>query len=331
MKKKLPLCTILIPFFNEEKNIQSCFHSLLNQTYKEIEIIFIDDGSTDRSSLIIDELMKKNLIFKIKKLHQENRGAAKARELGLLNATGDFIAFLDCDDILSNDAIESAMANFLIEDNSVDISLFRLKFITKNENDGYFFKLYEERKNFLGKSAFENSIEEWGIHGLGIYRKIILNQAYSTYDKYRDSKGIENNINNDEIITRIAFFFSRELSLSEGIYYYRNNVESTTRKINTNIYRKITNVIILYDFILNEDKNKNENIIKTKTLLSDTIWDISKKYSLWKNEINNKDAWRKEIKRGLFLFFTTSIFYNKKERKVKRIIRMIKSKILINF
>ncbi|MBT9182784.1 glycosyltransferase family 2 protein [Pectobacterium punjabense] len=323
----LPLCSILTPLFNEEKNIKSCFHSLLMQTYENIEIIFIDDGSTDNSSLIIDEIIRENSKLKIKKLYQKNSGAAKARELGLLNAEGDYVAFLDCDDVLSNDAIESAMNYFLTGNNSIDISLFRLKFVYNDKEDCHFFDIYKETEYLTGKDAFENSIEKWGVHGLGIYRKKILTQAYSTYYKY--NKGIENNINNDEVITRMALFLSRKISLSEGIYYYIDNSESTTRKKNLNIYKKISNVIVLYDFILKEDPEKRENIKKAKALLSDTIWDTLKIYSAWKNEIKEKKSWHEEIKKGVSLFFSTSVFYNNKERKFKRIIRMIRTIILI--
>ena len=107
--------TIIIPIYNVEKYVGEAIESVMNQTYKNIEIILVDDGSTDRSGEICDEYQKKD--DRIKVIHQENGGLPIARNAGLENATGKYIMFLDSDDILVQNACE-AMYNKIEEKNA---------------------------------------------------------------------------------------------------------------------------------------------------------------------------------------------------------------------
>lgn len=96
LKKKLPLVSILIAAYNEEKYIQRCVESVLNQTYTNLEIIIVNDGSEDSTYEICNRLSQKD--SRIKLINQENRGISMARKCGLENSTGDYIQFVDSDD-----------------------------------------------------------------------------------------------------------------------------------------------------------------------------------------------------------------------------------------
>ena len=96
-----PLVSVIIPCFNSELFIQDCVESVLKQTYENIEIILIDDGSTDESLSKIEQFSTKIMILK-----KENQGAASARNLGIRNSNGSYIAFLDSDDIWHPEKIE---------------------------------------------------------------------------------------------------------------------------------------------------------------------------------------------------------------------------------
>ena len=105
-----PKISIIIPVYNTEKYLHECLDSVVNQTLKDIEIICIDDGSTDNSYQILQEYADKDSRFVI--LQQENKGAGRARNSGLKNATGEFVAFLDSDDYyLNTDVLESLYEN----------------------------------------------------------------------------------------------------------------------------------------------------------------------------------------------------------------------------
>lgn len=90
--------SIIIPIYNSEKYLKQCLESIINQTYKNIEIICINDGSTDNSEKIIKDYLKtnKNITY----LKQPNAGQSIARNKGLEKATGDFILFVDSDDFI---------------------------------------------------------------------------------------------------------------------------------------------------------------------------------------------------------------------------------------
>ncbi len=93
--------TVIVPIYNIIDCLERCVMSIVNQTYKELEIILVDDGSTDGTSALCDELAARD--NRIKVFHKENGGSSSARNLGLKQATGDFIGFIDSDDYIEPD------------------------------------------------------------------------------------------------------------------------------------------------------------------------------------------------------------------------------------
>ena len=102
---KEPLLSVVVPVYNTEKYLCKCLDSIINQTYKNLEIVLVDDGSTDGSEVICDRYKEKD--SRIVLIHQENGGESHARNIGLINSTGDVIAFVDCDDWLELDMYET--------------------------------------------------------------------------------------------------------------------------------------------------------------------------------------------------------------------------------
>lgn len=122
MSEKL-LVSIIIPVYNVEKYLLACVNSVVNQTYKCLEIILVDDGSTDSSGRICDECAK--LDSRIKVIHKTNGGLSDARNAGIDAATGEYLAFVDSDDIIHTRFVEMlyALANYL----NADISSVEFK------------------------------------------------------------------------------------------------------------------------------------------------------------------------------------------------------------
>jgi glycosyltransferase involved in cell wall biosynthesis len=87
--------SVIIPTFNEEKNISACINSMLSQSEKNVEILIVDDGSTDQTSLILDELQRNNSELRL--LKQHHQGPAKARNLAAKQALGEILVFMDAD------------------------------------------------------------------------------------------------------------------------------------------------------------------------------------------------------------------------------------------
>ncbi len=96
--------SIVIPVYNEEIHLKRCIESVLNQTYSNLELLLIDDGSKDKSGYICDEYALKD--FRIRVFHKCNEGVSKTRNFGIAKAVGEWIMFLDSDDYLINDALE---------------------------------------------------------------------------------------------------------------------------------------------------------------------------------------------------------------------------------
>lgn len=114
--------SIIVPIYNTENYLNTCIKNLINQTLKEIEIILIDDGSTDNSGKICDEYAKKDK--RIKVIHKKNEGAALARNVGIEIAQGEYIAFVDSDDYTDFDYYEKLYKG---SDNNIDVVFGEIK------------------------------------------------------------------------------------------------------------------------------------------------------------------------------------------------------------
>lgn len=111
--------SIIIPVYNVEPYIRKCFDSVINQTYTNLDIICIDDGSTDNSGRICDEYAEKD--NRIRVFHQSNGGLSSALNVGLKNFTGQYIGFVDSDDWIEQDMFETLYNS--MKDNNVQISI----------------------------------------------------------------------------------------------------------------------------------------------------------------------------------------------------------------
>lgn len=99
-----PLLSIIVPIYNVEQYLERCIESIINQTYKNLEIILVDDGSKDNSGTIADTYASKD--NRIKVIHKENGGLSDARNHGLDQAKGKYIIFIDSDDFIDSSMCE---------------------------------------------------------------------------------------------------------------------------------------------------------------------------------------------------------------------------------
>ena len=125
MEKKV---SVIIPVYNVEKYLKECIQSVLRQTYKNLEIILVDDGSKDNSGNICDEYAKRD--ERIKVIHKKNGGLSDARNAGIDICTGEYIAFLDSDDFIEEDMYEFLVKN--LEKAKADISICQVYYVYKN-------------------------------------------------------------------------------------------------------------------------------------------------------------------------------------------------------
>lgn len=137
--------SVIIPVYNSEKFLKECLESVINQTFKDFEVICINDGSTDRSKDILEEYADND--NRIKVYSQENKGAGAARNHGMELAEGKYIIFLDSDDILSQNALSSVW-EFFEKHYEIDVVSIPIFFFNeKNHSLNYKFNLKEDTKN----------------------------------------------------------------------------------------------------------------------------------------------------------------------------------------
>lgn len=127
------LISVIIPVFKVQKYINACVDSVINQTYKNLEIILVDDGSPDKCPLICDEYAAKD--SRVHVIHKQNGGLSDARNVGINESTGEYIIFLDSDDRLAKDNVIQNLVNFLIQTNSEIIYCPNVKRNNEDEFD----------------------------------------------------------------------------------------------------------------------------------------------------------------------------------------------------
>lgn len=214
--KSNDLITIVIPVYNVKKYIERCIKSVINQTYKNIEIILVDDGSTDESGDICDEYAKKD--NRIKVIHKKNGGLSDARNFGIDAANGKYISFVDSDDFVTNNYVE-VLYN-LIKNNDSDISVCIWKNVFEdNKTKKSYFTLFHREITATNLVMLQHML----------YQKLFDTSAcaklydISLFDNIRFPKG---KLYEDLATTYKLFLKSKTISYSnDEIYYYfvRNN------------------------------------------------------------------------------------------------------------
>ena len=119
---KEPLISVIVPVYNSEKYLDQCNTSIVNQSYNNLEIIYVDDGSSDNSGVILDEFAKKD--DRITVIHKENGGVSSARNKALDIMKGEYVTFIDSDDYVDKDYILSLYNNLIKTDADISICIF---------------------------------------------------------------------------------------------------------------------------------------------------------------------------------------------------------------
>lgn len=244
------LVSIITPIYNGEKYIEECIESVLNQSYENIEMIIVDDGSTDNSEKIVKKYINNFHFIKYIKCH-ENNGVWAARNIGIENAKGRFISFLDADDLYKENKIKNQI-DFMIKNNYA-FTYTAYNLIDENSeslNTIIEAKEYEEYEELLKGNnigcltvmidrveintsiKFENYHHEDFILWLKILKNNViaygLNEVLSSYRK--SSTSISHNKIKSAIWTWKIYINIEELPLKKALYcFYRYVVNGFTK------------------------------------------------------------------------------------------------------
>lgn len=199
------LVSIIIPIYNIENCLEHCLKSVKNQTYNNIEVLLIDDGSTDGSGLIAENYAIKDSRFKV--FHVSNGGVSKARNLGLEIANGEYLFFLDGDDYLPENSIEILSSNI---NDSIDMVIGGSYSVSDDKIDYY--RVFKNNKQFsvkdnIGISTELGVVQVWGI----LFRKSIL-QNIEFDEKYF--------VGEDLLLLNQVYIKCNKVKLISDIVYY---------------------------------------------------------------------------------------------------------------
>lgn len=210
--------SVVVALYNSERYIKECIDSVLNQSLKEIELICVDDASTDSTPQILSEYAFRDSRVKIITLN-ENAGAQIARNAGVAIAQGEYIITIDHDDWLGVDALEKAVSEFYGRE---DVNCVVLREV-RVRMDGSSFDPEGriKEKEITGEEAYYASMP-WHISGrclvrTSLQRKFLFDNSDRVYGE--DNTG------------RLHFLFSPKVRQSEGIYYYRLLPDSLSHRI----------------------------------------------------------------------------------------------------
>ena len=185
--KNNPKVSIIVPIWNTEKYLKRCLNSIINQTYKNLEIILVNDGSPDNSEKIVNEYVKTDK--RIKVIHQKNQGLSAARNSGLKIATGDFVTFVDSDDEIKPEMIEELLS--AIEKTNSDIAICSFNETFPNGKTKSFLKTKEE-KIYSTKSALKAMLKEENFNlaaTMKLYSKNSLGKIEFPIGKFHEDVG----------------------------------------------------------------------------------------------------------------------------------------------
>ena len=216
-----PLISAIVPFYKVEKYLGRCVESLLAQTYENIEIILVDDGSPDTCPVMCDEYAKKH--EKIRVIHQENKGLSGARNTGIDNAKGEYLAFVDSDDLWSPHFLESLYK--ALKENDADIAQCRWEYMHGDElKEAY--DADAKTVCFTGREMLANLYIQ-----TGAYYVVAWNKLYKK-ELFENIRYPEGRIHEDEATTYKLFDLAKKCVFVDNAlygYYVGSGGTSITR------------------------------------------------------------------------------------------------------
>ncbi len=222
----MPQISVIVPVYNVEKYLKRCVDSILKQTFFDFELILVDDGSNDKSGEICDQLAEKE--DRIKVFHKENGGVSSARNMGIDNAAGNYIMFVDSDDYIKENMIE-ALWRLMEEQN--DLAVSSIEMIESGRHKKYYLKEKKYNSASLLEEYCEEEIPQICLCGPcgKLYKKSII-------DKNRFD--LELRIGEDTYFNMEYIKSCQSIATTGEIYYYymRENTESLFSKFRPYYY-----------------------------------------------------------------------------------------------
>ena len=287
---KCCLVSIIIPVYDVEEYIKKCLDSVIEQTYRNIEVIVIDDGTPDNSGVIADEYAK--IDSRISVIHKRNGGVASARNEGIRRSNGEFIIFVDPDDWITKDHVEYLLK--LQEQDDADMCISTLLFTKKNEKQSD--NVYIKTISGEDASAFLLSPNTYvGSYGKLYKRHLLLENGIYQNETIYSGEGLN-------FTVKAAQYANKVTISNKKIYFYRRNVsKSATTRFDL---RMISNNEYSLNVIRDEAIKRNVKfdtmwkLFRTHLFISGII--AIETYSKKSEYLDEYEYWMKTIKKDRY-------------------------------
>lgn len=229
--------SILIPVYNVERYLEQCLNSVINQTFGNYEVVIVDDGSTDNSSHICDSFAEK-YPQKIHVIHKENQGLISARRIAIDKAQGEFCIFVDSDDFIECNLLET-VNNYLLKDINIDMVIYSFNYYTdgiKNKRNRFVAEDSEiwsadNKKRLFEMLATGDSIDALWIKAI---KTEILKRDPIDYKKY-----FSKNMSEDTLQSIYPITYAKKIIYADvPLYNYRYNTASISRNFSPEVIAK---------------------------------------------------------------------------------------------
>lgn len=290
------LISIIIPVYKVEKYINKCIDSIINQTYKNLEIILIDDGSPDNCAKICDEYAK--LDNRIKVVHKKNGGQSEARNVGLDMANGKYIGFVDSDDYIKNDMFEILHKNLIEFD--ADIAITNIIKVKKRQ------KVIEEGYNDIEIYNTTNIMQM-------LLNNHITNYLYNKLYKMELWKDIrlpvDRILEDMDVMYRVLERANKVVCTNKSAYYYLIREDSSISKVNVKVTNDLKTAVNKRYLYLKERRPELLDILIPLRLYNIMQYHdnlaICKEYNIYNSEEYNEEymfykEYFKKYKKGLY-------------------------------
>ena len=306
-----PVISIIVPVYKTEKQLRRCIDSILAQTFKEFELILIDDGSPDGCPAICDEYAEKD--NRISVIHKENEGLAEVRNVGVRAAKGQYIGFVDSDDYIEPDMYERLYTE--LKENGADLAICSFNKVTcENGKETKYPVTFNVKEKFCDSDSLTRLL----LSSQSALAAIAWNKLYnkSLFDGVRYPKG---KIHEDEAAAHIiAYNTKKAVIIPDHLYNYTVNTESI---INSPFSRKNFDALYFCTERLGFYKSHKEK--EYLSLAQNAYWYTINK--LLQRSVSPDETIAKELKvmkKQFNKFFLSIIFGNAFSIKEKSVITL---------
>lgn len=330
----LPKISVIVPIYKVEKYLNRCIDSILNQTYKNLEIILVDDGSPDECGRIADEYQSND--SRIKSVHKKNGGLSDARNYGMGYVTGEYVLFVDSDDWLKEEMIET-LYNLSIKNNA-DIVQSGFYYAYDNYllyDDRYYTEDMEpvelNRQELMRELVINEKVKNfaWGkLYRIDLIKDIPFEKGVLFEDVFWAHK-VMDRVNKYVICHKpmcyylqrgdsiVSTYTIKNLDIIKGLKIRHKFIKENYPELKSESYKILTRTILMHYYLLdkNKDKDKDESYRKElKDYIVDNYEDIV-------FSIKDDNELSIEVKLFKFNYFLSRLYVNS-----NRVLRKLKLK-----